>query len=192
MAWWNRINRSRAGIEFPPKGHFHVILWGPILVFLCFCSLLSLRYLFGLTPSKSTSPFPLIDNLNHSHAIVTNLQTEEYALWALTLAYTIEKYNPNLVADRILLLPTDHGVSQKSIARFELMGWRIRIEENIHVEGTEKIAVPYRKNFIKLRVWKWIEYQKIAMIDADTMVTGDISLLLSDGYGNIFYSFLLI
>jgi alpha-N-acetylglucosamine transferase len=129
------------------------------------------------------------------NAIVTNVQNEEYVTYALLLAFTIQKYNPRLAelsTELVLLLPRKHEVTPDSLVLLEQSGWRIREEEDIAVNGTEKLNVNWRRNFIKLRVWAWTEYRKVVMLDADTMVLGDLSLLLSDGFGEFPLIFSLV
>jgi len=125
------------------------------------------------------------ENTPSRYAIVSNVQNEKYVHVALVLAYTIQKYNPSLGAELVLLLPTDHEIGETSLARLEQVGWHLRIEDDIHVEGMENLQWNYRRNFAKLRIWGWEEYRKIGFIDADCMVRGDISLLLSEEFGTI-------
>jgi alpha-N-acetylglucosamine transferase len=119
-------------------------------------------------------------------AIVSNVQNEKYVPYALCLAYTIQKYKPandTPAVDLVLLVPTKNDITTESSLRLQQAGWTIRIEDDVIVEGTEKLNPNFRRNFIKLRVWSWTEYRKILFLDADTMVMGDISLLISDGFG---------
>ena len=121
--------------------------------------------------------------------IVSYVQNEEYVPITLNLCYTVQKYNPNIPYEKIILLPTDHTVSPMSLARFQELGWTLRLEEPIEVEGSENLPANYRRNFVKLHIWKWIEFRKLAYIDGDCLVLGDISLLLSEGIGTTsFYS----
>jgi len=114
-------------------------------------------------------------------AIVTNVQNELYVPNSIVLGYTIQKHNPNLVhngTELILMIPHKHDITEISMARLKVIGWVIRYEDDVVVEGIENILIQYRRNYINLRIWRWVEYRKIAFIDC--LVMGDISLLLFD------------
>ena len=123
-------------------------------------------------------------------AIVSNLQNDLYVANALILGYTIQKHNPNMIregTDLILLVPNKNDITYNNMMRLQKL-WTIRYEDDIEVKGSERLLVHHRRNYIKLRIWSWVNYTKIAWIDADCMVMGDISLLLSDKFGE--YQFL--
>lgn len=121
------------------------------------------------------------------NAIATNLQTDGgYVEMALALGYTIKKYNPrldDLSTELILLVPYDNNLTPASVAKLERIGWTIKNEEDVKINGTEALWAGFQRNFIKFRVWTWTEYRKVLLLDADTICFGDISLLLSDGFG---------
>jgi alpha-N-acetylglucosamine transferase len=71
------------------------------------------------------------------------------------------------------------------MSRLREVGWQVRQEHDIEVPGMEYLQANYKRNYMKLRVWAWTEYKKIAVIDADCMCTGDVSLLLSDKFGKL-------
>ena len=124
-------------------------------------------------------------------AIVCNLQNENYSPNALLLGYTIRKHHPNLTqdaTDTILLIPHEHDITPKTLSRLEEVGWKIRKGAEVIVPGMENLQSNYQRNFMKLRIWSWIEYSKIAVVDADCLCMGDISLLLSNKFG-IFHAF---
>jgi alpha-N-acetylglucosamine transferase len=119
-------------------------------------------------------------------AIVTNVQNEHYVTNALVLGYTLQKYNPTLAdqnIEAVLMVPYKHDITPKSMSQLKEVGWIIRYEEDLAVEGVQSLPLNYQRNFIKLRVWRWIDYLKIAWIDADCMVKGDVSFLLSTDFG---------
>ena len=119
-------------------------------------------------------------------AIVSNVQNEKYVPYALCLAYTLQKYKPandTAAVDLVLLVPTENDITIESSLRLQQAGWTIRTEDDVKVKGAEKLNPNFRRNFIKLRVWSWTEYRKILYLDSDTLVMGDISLLISDGFG---------
>jgi len=118
-------------------------------------------------------------------AIVCNLQNEQYVPNTLVLGYTIRKHNPNLgdETDLVLLVPLDHDMTNTSLTRLQEVGWKIRPEPNLAVNGAENLQPNYRRNFMKLIIWSWIEYRKVALIDADCMCMGDISLWISENFG---------
>jgi len=120
------------------------------------------------------------------NAVVSHVQNEDYLPYVLVLGYSIRKYNPTLSSspgtDLLLLVPRKNDLTQHDIERLEAVGWKIRLDDDIELEGQEQLNPNWRRNFIKLRVWAWTEYRKIAFLDADTLVSGDISLLLSDGF----------
>jgi alpha-N-acetylglucosamine transferase len=105
---------------------------------------------------------------------------------ALALGYTIKKYNPRLAdlsTELVLLVPIENDITPESLSKLEKVGWKLRTEDDVTVNGTENLYKGFVRNFIKFRVWSWTEYRKIVLLDADTMCMGDISLLLSDGFG---------
>jgi alpha-N-acetylglucosamine transferase len=117
-------------------------------------------------------------------AIVTNVQNELYIPHTLVLGHTLQKNSvippeTHLVA----LLPIDHTISPASLSRLKKVGWTIRFEHDLSVPGIETPKETFQSNFIKLRIWSWVEYAKIAWIDADCIVLGDMSHLLSDSFG---------
>jgi alpha-N-acetylglucosamine transferase len=118
-------------------------------------------------------------------AIVSNVQNEGYVPYVLCLAHTILKYNPDItdIADLIVLVPNENDITPVSMARLQAVGWSIRMEDDLLFEGIEDLNWNFRRNFIKLRIWLWTEYRKIAFLDADVVVRGDISLLVHDGFG---------
>jgi len=130
--------------------------------------------------SLKSSPNSQIRN-----AIVSHVQNNEYLPYVLNLGYTIRKYNPTLCppsTELIVLIPRDNELTPTELQQLESVGWKIRYEEDIILEGLEQMNSNWRRNFIKLRIWAWTEYRKIAFLDADTLVQGDISLLLHDGF----------
>jgi alpha-N-acetylglucosamine transferase len=115
--------------------------------------------------------------------IVTNIHNDLYVVNALVLGYTLQKYNtfsPDV--ELLALVPYQHSISPRNLERLKEIGWRIRHEHDIVVAGIETLKQAFQRNFIKLRVWSWTEYAKVVWIDADCIVTGDISLLLSTKY----------
>lgn len=119
-------------------------------------------------------------------AIVSNLQNERYVVNALVLAYSLQKHNTYLRqqgTELVLMVPYVNDISETSITRLKTLGWQIRYENDITVPGVENLLEIHRRNYIKLRVWRWVEYEKLAWIDADTLIMGDVSLLLSDKFG---------
>ena len=88
----------------------------------------------------------------------------------------------------MLLVQKNNDISQLGLENLEMVGWKFRKEADLAVSGTERLNLNWRRNFIKLRVWTWIEYRKILLPDADTTVWGDISLR-SDGFGMILSRF---
>jgi alpha-N-acetylglucosamine transferase len=122
-------------------------------------------------------------------AIVSNVQNELYVPYALCLAHTIQKCNPGIAdtSNLVLLVPNENDITPISLKRLERVGWKIRMEDDVAVPGTDDIPSTFRRNFIKLRIWSWTEYRKILFLDADVLVRGDISLLLSDGFGISFW-----
>jgi hypothetical protein len=167
--------------------------------------ILASLFLFGTDPCAPTCtdfeawhsrlPYPLFlssrltQSPTSAKAIVSNVQNEAYVPLALVLAYTIRKYNSVHLThpvDLVLLLPHEHDITSASLTRLEQVGWQFRYEDDLEVNGTDTLPRNYRRNFIKLRLWSWVEYRKIAFLDADTMVMGDIGELLSDGFGMLF------
>lgn len=69
------------------------------------------------------------------------------------------------------------------MTRLQQVGWTIRYEEDIKLQGLENLQSHYRRNFMKLRLWRWTEYAKVGYIDADCMIRGDIRLLVSNAFG---------
>ena len=141
-------------------------------------------------PSAIYTYFIGLPRRQESHqrtAIVSNLQNELYAPCAFVLAHTLKKHNPHLTSrwgtELILLLPRKNDITTSTLRKLEKFGWTIRYEDDIEVKNSETLAAHFRRNYIKLRVWSWIEYVKIAWIDADCVVMGDISLLLSNRFG---------
>lgn len=135
-----------------------------------------------------TSDITRIDDTGKK-AVVTMVQNDAYVINALVLGYTLQKYNPSLVAqegmDFVALLPTEHDLSSTSLDRLRQVGWQLRFEEEFLVNGTDNLPINYRRNFFKLNIWAWEEYVKMAYLDADCMVRGDITLLLSREYSNV-------
>jgi alpha-N-acetylglucosamine transferase len=117
---------------------------------------------------------------------VSNVQNDWYVHFALLLGYTIKKYNPDLAsisAEMVLLIPREHDIRQANMDLLTELGWKIKFEEDLTVEGINNLNPNWRRNLIKIRLWSWFEYRKILFLDADAMVLGDISLLLHDGFG---------
>lgn len=123
------------------------------------------------------------------NAIATNLQNDVYVEMALTLGYTIKKYNPRLTdlnTELVALVPHNNSITPESISKLNKMGWKIREEDEVKVNGTEALFLGFQGNFLKYRVWTWTDYRKILLLDADTLCLGDISLLLHNGFGMSF------
>ena len=140
----------------------------------------SARLLIPKEQEPEVSPF------RARNAIVSNVQNDWYVHYALLLGYTIKKYNPalpSISAEMVLLIPRQHDINQANMDRLRELGWKIKFEDDLTVEGMNNLSPNWRRNLIKLRLWSWVEYRKILFLDADTMVLGDISLLLHDGFG---------
>jgi len=133
------------------------------------------------------TPLNLLRHENPSKkAVVCNLQSERYANNALVLGYTLEKYNANLFkkgVDLVLLMPYENDFTPTTLSRLKDVGWQFRWEDDIEVDYSDNLQANFRRNYQKLRVWAWTEYRKLALIDADCMCRGDISLLLSEKFG---------
>ena len=114
---------------------------------------------------------------------MTSVQNEAYVAGALVLAYTLQKHNPDLVSstDLILVVPADNDLTARSKERLEQVGWKLHHEEKVRIKGVPR----HWSNHVKLRIWRWTQYKKLVWLDADCMVKGDISLLLSERYGII-------
>lgn len=117
------------------------------------------------------------------YAITSSVQTASFAGLALNLAYSIQKYNDleAMDAELILLVRTEgeDGVSQENITRFENVGWKVQIAEELefdHVD-TGEIRSWHRHNLNKLHIWTWTQYEKIVFIDADVLCKGSFSEL---------------
>ncbi|ODQ54744.1 nucleotide-diphospho-sugar transferase [Saitoella complicata NRRL Y-17804] len=158
------------------------------LIFGLIVTLFSLLFLMPGPP-----PHQHIHNFYHDHfgpppapyAIVTNVQNEAYVPYALTLGYTIQKYNDlrDMEADMVIMIPRVHDIRPSSLSKLQRIGWKIRFVDDIQIGGSENLQSNYRRNFLKFWCWTWVEYRMIAFIDADCLVRGDISRLLNESFG---------
>jgi alpha-N-acetylglucosamine transferase len=123
------------------------------------------------------------------------LQNSLYVGNALVLGHTLGKHNPTLAMEgigQILLVPFDHDLSPTNLTRLREVGWTIQYEHDVQVEGMETLQRHYQRNFMKLRLWEWMNYTKIGYIDADCLVRGDVRLLVSDAFGKTDYEICLL
>jgi glycogenin glucosyltransferase len=160
-----------------------------LLGYSCSCLLLTPQGQYKLCHRVPDSGVSNINVHGRKKAIVSMVQNEDYLPMALVLGYTLQKYNQRLAndgIDQVMLVPYEHDMSPTSLARLKKVGWTIRYEQDVAVEGTETLYVAYQRNFLKLRLWSWTEYAKVGFIDADCMVRGDVSLLVSDKFGTCF------
>lgn len=106
------------------------------------------------------------------HAVVTSIRSAEYMVSFRDLQCSLRRTNPELplivltVADE---LEPDIVSEIKAIAEY-------RVVPNI--EYTNKVNHRFSKNWFKLNAWNLTEYAAVIMLDADTVVLGDISHLL--------------
>ena len=79
-----------------------------------------------------------------------------------------------------MLLCTD-GVSSETAARLEgTHGWRVRRIESLPNPHAASARVParFRDTFTKLRVWELDEYERVLLLDADTLVLRPLTVAL--------------
>lgn len=131
------------------------------------------RPIHALTISKS----------NKTRAVVTNVLSEDHVGSALILGYTLQKNNPTITknADLIVQLSRNCKIKQQSLVRLAQIGWEIHYDDETRINDAN-LAGQHRNGFMKLQLWRWTQYKKVVWLDADCMVLGDISLLLSENY----------
>jgi hypothetical protein len=120
------------------------------------------------------------------NAIATNVRDDGYLEMALVLGYSLRKFNPwidGVSNDLVLLIPSNTTLLPGGMAKAEAVGWKFRHEDDVPINGIEDLYIGFQRNFIKYRAWTWTDYRKVVMLDADTVCLGDISLLISDGFG---------
>lgn len=117
------------------------------------------------------------------YGITSSVQTASFAGLALNLGYSIKKYNDleALDAEMILLVRTEgeDGVSAENITRFEKVGWKVQIAEELEFDQVDTGAIRswHRHNLNKLHIWTWTQYEKIVFIDADVLCKGSMAEL---------------
>lgn len=192
LDWHGSMERFGATKLANRRVAIKVLIAFGILIFLRCLFMLSCTFsclIFFTRPVSDVLVFTTSSDLESPrYAIVSNVHNELYLPLALVLGYSIKKYNPHLSqrsTDLVLLLPKDNDITPYNRARLEKIGWKLREEEDIYFSGIEGLKPAFQRNFIKYKMWNWTEYSKIAFIDADCLVEGDISLLLSDGYGKL-------
>ena len=114
---------------------------------------------------------------------MTNVLSEDHVGAALILGYTLQKNNPTITknADLIVQLSRNCKLKQQSLDRLTQIGWEIHYDDEIRIDDVNLIR-QHRNSFMKLQLWRWTQYKKVVWLDADCMVMGDISLLLSEQY----------
>lgn len=145
-------------------------------------------YVFRSTSRHANSVPPFDYNsavaVKRRYAVTSSVQTASYSGLALNLAYSILKCNDlaAMDAELILLVRTegDDGVSAENITRFEKVGWKVQVAEELEFENvnTNDIRAWHKHNLNKLHIWTWTQYEKVIFIDADVLCKGSFKELL--------------
>jgi alpha-N-acetylglucosamine transferase len=144
------------------------------------------QYSFGAARRREVPPFDFASvPRRRRYAITSSVQTASFAGLALSLGYTIQKYNDleALDAELILLVRTDgaDSVTAENITRLEKVGWTVKIAEELEFDhvNTGEIRAWHRHNLNKLHIWTWTQYEKILFIDADILCKGSLAEIFS-------------
>jgi alpha-N-acetylglucosamine transferase len=65
-------------------------------------------------------------------------------------------------------------VSPAARARLRTLGWQLRDIEPLHVQGVRPLYPRFDEAFVKLRAWQLTEFDKVVLLDADTLVVRNI------------------
>lgn len=115
------------------------------------------------------------------YAVTSSVQTSNYAYIAMTLGYSISKYNDleSMDADMVLLIRTEgeNAITRENITNLQKVGWKIQIAQDLEFDGVDitDIRPWHRHNMNKLHLWTWTQYEKIVFVDADIVCKGSIS-----------------
>jgi hypothetical protein len=105
-------------------------------------------------------------------AIVSLLTGDGFLPASLVLGYSLKKYNASIGRDMILLIPTGAINDIHHIAMLRAIGWTLTYVKPIPFP--DKVRPRLVDGLVKFYAWKLTQYDIIATLDADTVLTGSI------------------
>jgi hypothetical protein len=115
-------------------------------------------------------------------AIVSLLTSDSFLPASLVLGYSLNKYNASIGRDMILLIPIGAINDTRHIAMLRAIGWTLMYVKR--VPFPDKVHPRLVDGLVKLYAWKLTQYDIIATLDADTMLTGSIEEPFEQMYKN--------
>ena len=105
---------------------------------------------------------------NGARAIVTVLTSDAYEQTARVLGAALRRHGESAT---YVLLATD-AVSSEAATRLAAAGWRVRRIASLPNPHAARRAVParFRDTFTKLRAWQLDEFERVLLLDADTLL----------------------
>ena len=106
-------------------------------------------------------------------AVVTTVRSPEYMMGLRELTCSFTRHNPNV---RLIVVGAASDAQGNA-------SWHDEIRSFADLHLVEDLRYPnsntprFSLNWIKLRLWQWIEYDSLLILDADTVVMGDLTHL---------------
>ncbi len=83
---------------------------------------------------------------------------------------------------KLMVAMASADVSEETRARLEAQGWQIRDIAPLHKAGAQPLFPRFDDVFAKLRAWQLTEFDKVVLLDADTLVLQNIDELFLRPY----------
>ncbi|CAF1077003.1 unnamed protein product [Adineta ricciae] len=122
----------------------------------------------------SITKFDLESNETNREAFVTLITGDTYVAAALVLGYTLKKHESMKSRQRDMIALIKHGLilDEQHRRMLEDVGWKLIEATTFSFPGT--VIPRLIDGLLKLHVWSMTQYARIAVLDADAIVTGSI------------------
>lgn len=107
------------------------------------------------------------------YAFVTSVRTPDYLVGLRELHCSLQRSNPNV---SLIVMGVDGDLAEQHIKDIQQIA-EYRLVSDIKQENQRNAR--FGLNWVKLRVWEWTEFDAVIMLDADTVVLGDLTHLFS-------------
>lgn len=105
------------------------------------------------------------------YAFVTSVRTPEYILGLRELHCSLQKSNPNVT---LITISSEGDLEPHQIEEIKRFGQHRFVED---IKQENRRFDRFGKNWMKLRVWAWDEFDAIILLDSDMVVLEDITHL---------------
>ena len=108
-------------------------------------------------------------------AVVTSLRSPEYMFGLRELSCSLNKTNPDLP---LIIVGATGDLNASLYNEIRILGEYRELEDLRYPNNFDEDS-RFSLNWIKLRLWQWEEYDGLLVIDADTIVRGDLTHLFN-------------